>query len=174
MTPLVRARWTDRIHQEWIENLLANRPDLSRERLEETRDKMNKLPDCLISDYEGLEHSLELKDPNDRHILAAAIQGGAQAIVTYNLSDFPESQLAKHHIEALHPDEFLMGLVDLDTKSRAECRSSDSWKAKKSSHGGGPLHRRYEEESSHSVRRLPRKQPDFRPGVSPPKRCLRI
>ena len=117
MTPLVRARWTDRIHQEWIENLLANRPDLSRERLEKTRDKMNKLPDCLISDYEGLEHSLELKDPNDRHILAAAIQGGAQAIVTYNLSDFPESQLAKHHIEALHPDEFLMGLVDLDTKS---------------------------------------------------------
>jgi len=77
---------------------------------------MNTLPDCLISGYEQLETGLELPDVNDRHVLAAAIHGGAQAIVTYNLADFPESELNKHNVAAIHPDEFVLDLVDLDSK----------------------------------------------------------
>lgn len=115
-TELVRAKWTERIHQEWIENLLVNRPELSRERLEKTRDRMNTLPDCLISGYEQLEAGLELPDADDRHVLAAAIHGGAQAIVTYNLVDFPDSELNKHNVAAIHPDEFVLDLVDLDSQ----------------------------------------------------------
>lgn len=116
-TKLVRARWTERIHHEWIENLLINRPELSRETLEKTRDRMNILPDCLISGYEQLEAGLELPDADDRHVLAAAIHGGAQAIVTYNLVDFPDSELNKHNLIALHPDEFVLDLVDLDAQA---------------------------------------------------------
>ena len=115
-TELVRAKWTEQIHKEWIENLLENRPELTRERLEKTRDRMNTLPDCLISGYEQLETGLELPDVNDRHVLAAAIHGGAQAIVTYNLADFPVSELNKHNVAAIHPDEFVLDLVDLDSK----------------------------------------------------------
>ena len=46
--------------------------------------------DCLIEDYEPLIDSLELPDLDDRHVLAAAIRGRADLIVTYNLKDFPE------------------------------------------------------------------------------------
>jgi hypothetical protein len=77
---------------------------------------MNALPDCLISGYEQLEAGLELPDADDRHVLAAAIHGGAQAIVTYNLADFPDSELNKHNVAAIHPDEFVLDLVDLDSQ----------------------------------------------------------
>jgi hypothetical protein len=94
-----------------MENLLIKRPELSRERLEKTRDLMNAIPDCLVFGYEPLEAGLKLSDRDDRDVLAAALHGGAQAIVTYNLTDFPESVLNEHKVIALHPDEFL---VDLD------------------------------------------------------------
>ena len=103
-TGLFRARWTDRIHEEWIRNLLKKRLDLRRDALERTRRLMNdSVPDCLVTEYEDLIEGLSLPDSNDRHILAAAIQSGCDVIVTYNLSDFPPSYLEKFAIEAQHP-----------------------------------------------------------------------
>lgn len=108
VSDLFRARWTARIHEEWIRNLLANRPDLTREKLERTRDLMDaSVPDCLVADYEGLEAQLALPDPDDRHVLAAAILCHAGTIVTYNLKDFPTTVLAPCGITAQHPDEFI-------------------------------------------------------------------
>jgi hypothetical protein len=69
--------------------------------------------DCLVSGYEELIESLTLPDPDDRHVLAAAIRAGAQLIVTYNLKDFPGETLVRYDIEALHPDDFLVSLFDL-------------------------------------------------------------
>ncbi len=69
--------------------------------------------DCLISGYEKLIPSLTLPDANDRHVLAAAIYAGADAIITYNLSDFPARTLEQYGIEAQHPDEFITYLIDL-------------------------------------------------------------
>ena len=55
-----------------------------------------------------------LPDPNDGHVLAAAIVGHADAIVTFNLEDFPAAALAPFGVEAQHPDDFLLNQIDLD------------------------------------------------------------
>lgn len=71
------------------------------------------VPDCLVRDYEQLVGGLDLPDPDDEHVLAAAIKAGAQVIVTANLSDFPAEKLAPWSCEAKHPDEFVLNLIDL-------------------------------------------------------------
>ena len=115
LTDLFRAKWSDRIHEEWIRNLLKNRPDLRREQLERTRDLMNRgVRDALVTDFEDLIPVLELPDADDRHVLAAAIRGRADVIVTANLKDFPAETLSRYGIEAQHPDEFVSRLIDLD------------------------------------------------------------
>ncbi len=112
-TRIFRAKWTDRIHDEWIRNLLLNRPDLKAERLERLKVLMNdSVPDSLVTDFEHLIPSLELPDPDDRHVLATAISAKANIIVTFNLQDFPASVLATQEIEAKHPDIFISDLID--------------------------------------------------------------
>lgn len=115
MTDLFRARWTDQIHDEWIRNVLAKRPDLKRPQLERTRRLMNAhVLDCLVTGYENLIAPLALPDPDDRHVLAAAIRAGADVIVTYNLADFPDQVLEPLGIQATHPDAFVTRLLKLD------------------------------------------------------------
>ena len=110
---LFQARWTDQIHDEWTRNVLADRPDIRPASLARCRQLMDEhVPDCLVTGYEALIPTLTLPDPDDRHVLAAAIHGGAGVIVTFNLSDFPASVLGQFHIEAVHPDEFIAGLWD--------------------------------------------------------------
>ena len=112
---LFRARWTDEIHDEWIRNLLKNRPDLNPEKLERTRRQMDAYVDeCLVIGYESLIETLQLPDPKDRHVLAAAIKAKASFIVTFNLKDFPPVALVPHGIQAITPDEFVMRLIAED------------------------------------------------------------
>jgi hypothetical protein len=109
-----KARWTDRIHDEWIRNLLQDRPDIKAERLARTRELMNKaVPDCLVTEYEPFIEQLTLPDADDRHVLAAAIRCQAGVIVTMNLRDFPEDVVSQYGISVQHPDEFLSHLFDL-------------------------------------------------------------
>ncbi len=114
LSDLYRARWTNQIHEEWIRSVLANRPDLTRAQLERTRDLMNAhARDALVENFEDLIPSLSLPDPDDRHVLAAAVRGRADVIVTYNLKDFPETAVAPLGIEVQHPDEFLPHVLGL-------------------------------------------------------------
>jgi len=69
--------------------------------------------DAIVSGYEDLIPALHLPDPNDRHVLAAAIRGGADAIVTMNLRDFPVEATSDWGIEAAHPDEFVTQLFGI-------------------------------------------------------------
>lgn len=111
LTGLFQARWTEQIHDEWTRSVAAKRPDLSAASLARCRELMNEhVPDSLVVGYESLIPTLSLPDPDDRHVLAAAIHGGAGVIVTFNLRDFPASTLANHSIEAVHPDEFITNL----------------------------------------------------------------
>lgn len=115
LTDLFRPKWSEQINEEWIESLLANRPDLTRSKLERTRKLMNRhTRDALVSGHEYLIETIELPDKNDEHVLAAAIHAKADVIVTYNLKDFPEATLSKHNLEAQHPDTFLTHLIDLN------------------------------------------------------------
>ncbi len=111
---IFRARWTEQIHDEWIRSLLEQRPDIRPEQLQRTRERMNlAVPDAVISGYEPLVAGLSIPDPEDRHVLAAAVVARAGAIVTFNTKDFPPEVLDPFGIEAQHPDDFLIYQFDL-------------------------------------------------------------
>ena len=113
-TDLYHARWSNDIHEEWMQNVVKDHADIPRKQVERIRDLMNlHVRDCLVTGYEPLIGGLTLPDPNDRHVLAAAIRCGADTIVTFNLKDFPEEALKPYGIEAQHPDEFLNCQLDL-------------------------------------------------------------
>lgn len=112
---LYQAKWSEHIQDEWSRNLQVKRPDIRPESLLRTRTLMNKaLPDANVVGYETLIESLTLPDIDDRHVLAAAIRARAEVIVTFNKKDFPKDILSLFHIEALHPDEFIVDLFDLN------------------------------------------------------------
>jgi predicted nucleic acid-binding protein len=106
-----QARWSAEIDEEWKRNLLAARPELA-ERIERTQAVMRRaVPDALVTGYAAQVANLVLPDPDDRHVLAAAITAGAEIIVTFNTRDFPAAALAAHGLVAQHPDEFLQGFI---------------------------------------------------------------
>ena len=115
MSDICRAKWTDLIQDEWIRNVLKNNPELTVEKFAKTKELMNShVRDCLVTEFEWLIPTLTLPDPDDRHVLAAAIVCKANQIITFNIKDFPQDVLDKHDIEALHPDDFIANLVDLN------------------------------------------------------------
>jgi len=110
-----RAKWTADIHEEWINALLRREPRRRRDDLERTRALMDRsVRDAIVTDYADLIPSLPLPDPDDRHVLAAAIVGRCDVIVTQNLKDFPEDVLSRYGIEAQHPDAFLLNQKALE------------------------------------------------------------
>ena len=111
---LCHARWTSQINDEWVGNLLRNRPDLDADQLRRTTEKMSQaIPDSQIYGYERFVSTIELPDPDDRHVVAAALVGHADAIVTFNLRDFPAETLAPLGLEAQHPDDFVVNQLHL-------------------------------------------------------------
>jgi hypothetical protein len=128
---LVQAKWTDRILDEIFDNLRENRPDLNPAALARTRKLMAcAVRDCLVTGYEPLIGGLELPDPDDRHIVAAAIRARAQVIVTNNLKDFPAERLAQWDIEPKSADEFVLDQIDLNAKVVWGCvqQIADTWR----------------------------------------------
>ena len=63
--------------------------------------------DALVTGYQALIPLLELPDPDDRHVLAVAIVGRCDVIVTRNLKDFPVATLTHYGVETQYPDTFL-------------------------------------------------------------------
>lgn len=112
---LYKAHWTDDIHEEWTRAVLRERPELNAEALRRTRELMDQnCLDARVEGYQPLIESLDLPDPDDRHVLAAAIRSRADAIVTFNLKDFPTDVLQGWGIEAIHPDDFVTYQFDLN------------------------------------------------------------
>lgn len=110
---LFQAKWSATIHAEWINAVLRDHPHIPAARLHALRDAMDdRIDDAVVTGYEHLITTLTLPDQNDRHVLAAAIVGEADVIVTRNLRDFPDQELALHRMRAVHPDAFIRQLLD--------------------------------------------------------------
>jgi len=103
---VVRAHWTEQIHEEWMRNVEADYRDITKEDVRRIRSLMDKaLPGALVTGHEDRIEDLTLPDPGDRHVLAAAIHARADCIVTFNVRDFPAAELETWDIEATRPDE---------------------------------------------------------------------
>ena len=104
---LFLGRWSERILDETFRSIGRHQPDIDPTRLRRTRSLMcAAVLDCLVEGHEDLEGAILLPDPDDRHVVAAAVKAGAGLIVTFNLRDFPDAELARHGLTALHPDLF--------------------------------------------------------------------
>ena len=111
------ARWTRDIEEEWIRSLLKKaKPGITEEKLRRSARQMNDaIEDALVDGYHFLIESLDLPDQDDRHVLAAAVVGHADAIVTFNRADFPAAKIMREQrIEVIHPDDFLIFQYDLN------------------------------------------------------------
>lgn len=114
MTGMFRAHWSSDILDEMVRSILRRRPDLTAAQLDRTRELMcNAVPDSVTTGYEELIDGFHLPDPDDCHVLAAALRSGSQVIVTENIGDFPAQVLQTYNIEAQTPDVFVLHLIDL-------------------------------------------------------------
>ena len=103
-----QPKWTVEIETEWTRNLLANRPDLSEQRVNRTKLLLrNHGWDWQILRKPTINLIPELPDLNDQHVLEAAIHAAAEFIVTANIKDFPAAVMSEVHVKAVTLDEFL-------------------------------------------------------------------
>jgi len=111
---LFRPRWSERIldeTQKAISRITKGATDGAQHRamIEAA------FPESRVTGYEVFESQLTLPDPNDNHVLAAAISTSASVIVTDNLTDFPYAVLAPHAIDAMSADDFIANTIELDS-----------------------------------------------------------
>ena len=108
---MYRPLWSDRILAEAREAIEEIHPGIDiGKRFTSMREAFS---DALITDWEEIGPGILLPDPDDWHVVATAVRGGADAIITANLADFPATALDPLGLEAIHPDEFLLDQLDL-------------------------------------------------------------
>lgn len=113
---IVQAKWSEKILEE-VDAALARNGIGDEDKRTELLRRMNAaVRDCIVAGHEPLIEGLKLPDPDDRHVLAAAIKAGAQVIVTDNKKHFPPDTLAEWGIERKTADDFVMDLIDLDDR----------------------------------------------------------
>ncbi|MDX3489349.1 MULTISPECIES: PIN domain-containing protein [Streptomyces] len=107
---LYEPLWSADILDELTRNVAARIGDPKAKRLVDAM--ADAFPESLVTGYAPLIPVMT-NDPKDRHVLAAAIGGNAHAVVTLNLKDFPSAASEPYGIEVLHPDDFLLDMLDL-------------------------------------------------------------
>lgn len=118
---LVQAKWSELILDE-LDSALADRRGIPVEKRARLRMLMNQaVADCLVRGHEPLIESVKLPDPDDRHVLAAAIKVGAQVIVTANVADFPADILSPWGVTARSPDDFMLDLISVNDRVVHAC-----------------------------------------------------
>ena len=105
-TPL----WSERILEEWARATVKLGPGAELVARGEIAALRAEFPKAAVPPREGLEARLWLPDPADVHVLAAAIAGNADFILTFNAADFPRQTLGEQGLRREDPDAFLMAL----------------------------------------------------------------
>ena len=119
-TQAFRPLWSEKIETEMERAILHLRARRGRDQKESQgyvarlRRQMNKaLPDAQVQGWEGTMLFVpEMRDPDDRHVVAAALVGRADVIVTFNLKDFEDASLPGD-LFSQSPDDFLLDLIGL-------------------------------------------------------------
>lgn len=114
--PLWSADLLDEVERNLVSKLGLT-PARAGHRVEQMR---TAFPLAEVDDYHELIPALR-NHPKDRHVLAAAVRGHADLIVTANLKDFPADTLAPYGLDAVDPDEFLLDQLDLDEATTIQC-----------------------------------------------------
>jgi predicted nucleic acid-binding protein len=120
---MLRLAEADLIQPLWSADILAElrRNLCDRQKNDEpTAAKVDRListlkgffPDSMVDGYQPLVDRME-NHPKDRHVLAAALQGNADVLLTFNLKDFEVRPIGDGFPELLHPDAFLLDVLDL-------------------------------------------------------------
>ncbi|GMA32531.1 PIN domain-containing protein [Litorihabitans aurantiacus] len=110
---LFRPLWSNEVLDEAERAVMRVHPDLAPSRVRRRFRVMGEaFPDAGVTGYEAMTSGLELPDPDDRHVAAAAAMGRADVLVTFNVRDFPTAAMPEG-VEVVHPDDFLLAQVDL-------------------------------------------------------------
>lgn len=108
---LFRPLWSKDVLFELAKNLVKNGEDPTL--VEKRVTTMERyFADAMVTGYDDLVPTMT-NDEKDRHVLAAAVRGGAEVLVTFNTRDFPERSVEPFDLEVIHPDDFLLDQLDL-------------------------------------------------------------
>jgi len=116
-------KWSPRIRAEWTRNLLARMKKRSTE--SDAQKRVERIVAAMNAAFPDAESDTELVEPEilepvsskDRHVVVTAIATHADASITFNVADFAAGHLKEHlELEVIHPDDFVMDLVDLNEK----------------------------------------------------------
>ena len=117
---------TERILDEMIDHVSEKYPDFTDVQGASLKSAMiSAIPDCLVTGFEYAIEAAEIADPDDRHVLAAAIHADVQIIVTDD-QDFAPEVLEPHGIDKQSPDDFLTDLFDLDQAAMRQLVSDEA------------------------------------------------
>ncbi|QQA44424.1 RSP_2648 family PIN domain-containing protein [Pelagovum pacificum] len=105
---LFDPRWSTRLLEEWARAARKLGPAGEEQARAEVAQVRARFPAAEIAVPDGLERRLWLPDPDDIHVLATAIGGSCDGIMTVNAKDFPRGLLAEEGLERVDPDGFLM------------------------------------------------------------------
>jgi predicted nucleic acid-binding protein len=108
---LFRPLWSADILDELVRNLME--AGIGEESVSRLIGEMSgAFVDAEVGGYRSLIDSMAC-DPKDRHVMAAAVRADAGAIVTFNVADFPDAAVLEYELDVIHPDDFLMDVLDL-------------------------------------------------------------
>ncbi|MDX1628027.1 MAG: PIN domain-containing protein [Fulvivirga sp.] len=117
---LFTPKWSKSLMEEFIA-IFESKGNLDPKKVMQQVKRMNNaFPDALVTNYEEIMKSIELKDKKDIHVLAAGIKCNANVIITNNLADFPGDYLNEFSLNAKSPDDFMADLIDLDPSTSIE------------------------------------------------------
>jgi predicted nucleic acid-binding protein len=111
--------WSERLLEEWARAAARLGPEGEAVARGEIAMLRARWPGAMVREAQGLERRLSLPDPEDVHVLATAVAGSADAIVTMNAKDFPRGALAEEGLLRLDPDQFLTGLAEANPEAMA-------------------------------------------------------